>query len=300
MPRLPLTALPAALLAVPLLAGAAAADQGPYPETEAALQAEYAELKWIEKPGTYTLPRSGGTVTLSAGRSLLLGGDAERQLFLMNGTESPQAEAVIRDRKDGTLVVCEFFGGGFVKAGDWAGIDADALLDGIRARMRAQDRARADAGIAPRTVTGWREPPEYAASFDVARWAVEFDEGGEPALTARALKLGRYGYEQFTWIGPIAQYSETDSLLDAALAGHDFAKGAGYADFRDGDAVAALGLGALAARAMGAEGGTGASGAIFADAAAFLEQSWIIVVIVVVAAVGVVTGLAMKLRAYRA
>ncbi len=72
MPRL----LLAALLAVPLLAAtaavSAASDQGPYPEAEAALAAEHARLKWIEKPGTYGLERSGGTVTLSAGLSLLL------------------------------------------------------------------------------------------------------------------------------------------------------------------------------------------------------------------------------------
>ena len=114
MPRLPLTAL----LAVPLLAAAAAAaDQGPYPETEAALQAEHARLNWIEKPGTYTLPRSGSTVTLAAGLSLLLGDEAERKLFLMNGTESPQVEAVLWDRKDDVIVVYEYFGEGFVKAG---------------------------------------------------------------------------------------------------------------------------------------------------------------------------------------
>jgi len=293
MPRLPLTAL----LAVSLLAAsAAAADQGPYPETDEALQAEYATLKWIEKPGRYTLPRSGGTVRLSAGRALLLGDDAERKLFLMNGTESPQAEAVLWDRKDDTLVVYEFFGGGYVKAEDWAGIDADALLESIRESVRAQDRERADPDIAPTTVTGWREPPEYAARYDVARWAIEFDREGEASMTARALKLGRYGYEQLTWIGPIEQYSETDSLLDAALAGHEFRKGGSYADFRDGDTVAALGLGALAARAMGAEGGNGAPAAIFADAVDFLETSWIIVVVVAIGAVGVVAGLVMKVR----
>ena len=92
MPRLPLTAL----LAVSLLAAAAAAsDQGPYPETEEALEAEYAKLKWIEKPGTYVLERSGSTVTLSAGHSLLLGPDAERQLFLKIGRASCRERVLV-------------------------------------------------------------------------------------------------------------------------------------------------------------------------------------------------------------
>jgi len=297
MLRLPLTAL----LAVSLLAAAAAAaDQGPYPETEEALEAEYAKLKWIEKPGTYVLERSGSTVTLSAGRSLLLGHDAERKLFLMNGTESPEAEAVLYDRKDDVLVVYEFFGEGFVKDEGWARIDSDALLESIRERIRAQNQERAERGIAPMTVTGWREPPEYAASYDVARWAIEFDEEGEPAMIARALKLGRYGYQQFTWIGTVEQYSETDSLLDTALGGHDFREGGSYADFQDGDKVAAYGLGALAAGAMGAEIGKSASAATFADAVAFLEKSWIVVVVVAIGAIGVIAGLARMMRGRRA
>ncbi|MDH3231559.1 MAG: DUF2167 domain-containing protein [Alphaproteobacteria bacterium] len=297
MPRLPLTAL----LAVSLLAAAAAAsDQGPYPETEEALEAEYAKLKWIEKPGTYVLERSGSTVTLSAGLSLLLGHDAERKLFLMNGAESPETEAVLWDRKDDVLVVYEFFGEGFVTAEGWERIDADALLESIRERIRAQNRERAEGGMAPTTVTGWREPPEYAASYDVARWAIEFDEAGEPAMIARALKLGRYGYQQFTWIGPVEQYSETDSLLDAALSGHEFAAGAGYADFRDGDTVAADGLGTLAAGAMGADAGAGAAAASFADAAAFVERNWFVVVVVALGAIGVIAGLARMMRGRRA
>jgi uncharacterized membrane-anchored protein len=300
MRRLPLTAMLTALLAVPLLAAAAAAsDQGPYPETEEALAAEYARLKWIEKPGTYTLERSGGTVTLSAGHSLLVGDDAARQMFLMNGAESPAAEAVLRDRKDDVLVVYEFFGAGFVKADDWAGIDADALLESIGARTRAQNRERAERGLAPRTVTGWREPPEYAARYDVARWAIEFDAVGDTALVARALKLGRYGYQRFTWIGPVAEYSETDSLLDAALSGHAFREGGSYEDFRDGDKVAAHGLGALAAAAMGAEPGAGAPAAGFGDAVAFLETNWIVVV-AALGALAVIVALARTWRARRA
>ncbi len=218
----------------------------------------------------------------------------------MNGTESPQAEAVLWDRKDDVLVVYEFFDEGFVTAGDWAGIDADALLESIGARLRAQNRERAEGGIAPVTVTGWREPPEYAASYDVARWAIEFDEAGEPAMIARALKLGRYGYQRFTWIGPVAQYSETDSLLDTALAGHEFREGGSYADFQDGDTVAPYGLGALAAAAMGAEPGNSASAATFADAVAFLERSWIVVVVVPIGAIGVIAGLARMMRRRRA
>lgn len=295
MPRLPLTAL----LAVPLLAATAAAGQEPYPRTEEAPAADHAGLTWIEKPGTYVLKRSGSTITLSAGQALLLGDDAGRKLFLMNGTESPDAEAVLYDRRDDALVVYEFFGEGFVKDEDWAAIDAGALLKSIRERIRAQNQERAERGVALTTVTGWREPPEYTPSYDVARWAIEFDREGEPAMIARALKLGRYGYEQFTWIGPVEQYSETNNLLDAALAGHDFREGRSYADFKDGDKVAAYGLGALAARAMGAEGGVSASAGSFADAVAMLEQNWIIVV-AAIGAIGVIAALARTMRARRA
>ena len=75
--------LPAILSAFLLLAFAtgAAADQGPYPETEEALGAELAKLQWIEQPGSYDLPKSSSSVSFAAGRSMLIGPDAERILF---------------------------------------------------------------------------------------------------------------------------------------------------------------------------------------------------------------------------
>ena len=67
-----------------------AADQGPYPKTEAEIQAAYDALQWHSGPGSYKLPASHAVIQLPLDRALLLGADAERYSWLASGTEFPR------------------------------------------------------------------------------------------------------------------------------------------------------------------------------------------------------------------
>lgn len=278
-------ALPALLF---LAAAAGAAEQGPYPETEEALDAEYAKLQWVEEPGRYDLERSHGALSVPAGQSLILGHDAERLLFLMNGTEFPLTEAVLYEDATNVFVVFEYFDDGFVKDEDWSDVDADALLKSIREGSELQNEERAKYGISPMTVRGWREPPKYDPANNTVRWAIEFDEDGSVTVNAVALKLGRNGYEQLTWVGSGGQYDQMGGMLVTALDGHAFDEGHRYADFQDGDKVAAYGLGALVATVAGAKLGKG----ILAALLLFLKKGWVLVV----AAIGGIGALIRKRR----
>jgi uncharacterized membrane-anchored protein len=281
-----LLAVSAAVMCFSMAAGAA--EQGPYPETEEALDAEYGKLKWVEEPGRYDLERSNSALSFAAGRSILLGYDAERLLFLMNGSEFPLTEAVLYDDASDVFVVYEFFDDGFVKDEDWSDVDADALLDSVREGSERQNEERAKHGISPMTVTGWRERPKYDAASNMVRWAIEFDEGGSTTVNAIALKLSRHGYEQLTWVGSGKQYETMGGLLVTAMDNHAFNEGFRYADFQDGDKVAAYGLGALVATVAGAKLGKG----ILVALLLFLKKGWILVVV----AIGAIGGLIKKLR----
>ena len=288
MRRFLLAALPAVLL---LAAAAHAAEQGPYP-AEDALDAEYAKLKWVEEPGRYDLERSNSALSFAAGRSALLGYDAERLLFLMNGSEFPLTEAVLYDDASDVFVVFEFFDDGYVTDEDWADIDADALLESVREGSESQNEERAKHGIAPMTVTGWRDRPQYDAASNTVRWAIEFDEDGSVTVNAIALKLSRYGYEQLTWVGSGEQYDTMGGLLVTALDNHAFNESYRYADYQDGDKVAAYGLGALVAAVAGAKLGKG----ILVALLLFLKKGWILVVL----AIGGIIGFIKKRRGGKA
>lgn len=273
--------LPAVLSAFLLLAPAtdAAADQGPYPETEEALEAEYAKLKWVEEPGTHDLPKSGSSVSFESGRSMLIGADAERVLFLMNGREFPYTEAVLYDDESGVFVTLEYTDEGYVKDEDWTDVDPAQFLESIREGTKAGNEERAKYGIAPMHVRGWIQEPTYDAGGNTVSWAIEFDDGDDVTVNATALKLSRYGYEEFTWVGSGEQYEQLGGLLRTALTDHAFKEGQRYADYQDGDKVATYGIAALVAAAAGAKLGKGVIAAIIGFAVVFLKKGWIVILV---------------------
>jgi len=275
------TAIPLALLTVVFAAGAAA-DQGPYPETQEALNAEFAKLKWIEEPGTYDLPRSNSKVSFAAGRSMLIDADAQRILFLWNGREYPTSEAVLYDDANDVFVVFTYVDEGYVADEDWRDVDPAAFLESIREGTEAHNEDRAKYGIPAMHVRGWLSEPEYDADSNIVTWAIEFSDDGEGiTVNSTALKLSRHGYEKLTWVGTGEQYPQFGGLLDTALSDHAFDEGHRYADFEDGDRVAAYGLAALVATVAGAKLGKGVIATIIAFGLVFLKKGWIIIVVAV-------------------
>ncbi|UCH74187.1 MAG: DUF2167 domain-containing protein [Rhodospirillales bacterium] len=270
-----------ALLAalVTALPGITTADQGPYPETREALDAEYAKLQWIDRPGIYDLPRSGSVISFEAGRSILIGADAERLLFLMNGREFPNTEAVLYDDEGGVYVTFEFIADGYVADEDWSDVDPVAFLKSIRGSTEASNAEREKYGIPPLEVRGWLREPTYDATAHTVSWAIEYDDGDGVTVNATALKLGRYGHQELTWIGSGDQYGHLAGLLDTALADHAFKAGNRYADFRDGDRVAPHGLAALVAVTLGVEPRTGFAAAFRTLVPLFLKLGWIVIAI---------------------
>jgi len=273
--------LPAVPLALLMAASAAdaTADQGPYPETREALEAEYAKLQWVEEPGSYDLPSSNSTMSFAAGRSMLIGADAERIMFLMNGREFPRTEALLYDNDSDVFVTFEFVDEGFVTDEDWSDVDPAAFLESIRQGTEAGNEDRAKYGIPAMHVRGWLSEPTYNTDANTVTWAIEFDDGDNVTVNATALKLSRYGYEELTWVGSGEQYKELGGLLDTALSDHAFNEGHRYADFEDGDKVAAYGLAALVATVAGAKLGKGIIATILAFALVFLKKGWVIIVV---------------------
>ena len=259
------------------LGGAAFADQGPYPATQEELEAEYDKLVWERTPGSHALEKSHSTATLGQGRSLLLGTNAERALFLMNGVEFPATEAILFDNETGVFVSYEFFEEGFVRDEDWKDIDAAQLLADLKAGTEEGNRERKAKGIEPLTIKGWLVEPSYDATTHTVRWAVELAEGDGVTVNSFALKLGRLGYEQFTWVGDREDYDRIGKLLAVATDGQAFDEGHRYGDFAEGDKVAAYGLGALVAAAAGAKLGKGLIAALIAFGLILLKKAGVFI-----------------------
>lgn len=272
----------ALVLASTLLAPPLAADQGAYPQTEEEIQAAYDALQWRTGAGTHQLPASHAVIQLRAGQALLLGADAERYSWLVSGIEFPGTEAVLTyDSSDAAAeVYYEWRDEGYVDDSDWSDVDGDDLLAQYRDATEASNEERAANGFKPMHVVGWLQPPHYERSTRTVTYALELKDEDANWANAVALRLGRAGYTELTWVGSIDSFRNAGgkpALLDEALASHAFEEGYRYADFKEGDKVAAYGVAGLVATALGLKFGKG----LIAAAIAFLIASKKVVIPVV-------------------
>ena len=236
----------------------AAAEQAPYPKDEAARLKELGEMNWLVGADGFQAESSHSTVRPPAGFSTLLGKEALRYEYLINGVEFPQTEFVVYNPEDHVEVAIEFRPEGFVKDNDWADIDPDDFLKQLIDGQREANKVRLANGHEPFDVIGWIEKPTYDSKTHVAHYVLELGDDQEHWPNAVAVKLGREGYHKFIWVGDIDQYKKNGrQVLASVLEGHSYDEGYRYADFKQGDAVAAYGIAGLVAAVAGVKLGKG-------------------------------------------
>lgn len=238
--------------------GAARAEQAPYPKDEAARLKELNEMNWLSGPDGFQVEASHSTVRPPAGFSTLLGKEAQRYEYLINGVEFPQTEFVVYSPDDHVEVAIEFRPEGFVKDDDWSDIDPDDFLKQLIDGQRAANKVRVANGHEPFDVIGWIEKPTYNATTHVAHYVLELGDDQQHWPNAVAVKLGREGYHKFIWVGDIEQYKKNGAqVLASVLEGHSYDEGYRYADFTTGDKVAGYGIAGLVAAVAGVKLGKG-------------------------------------------
>lgn len=250
-----------------LLIHAAAADQGVYPKTDEEKQAAFNALNWRNEPKSYSLDASHSHIRLPEGSILLLGADAERYSWLVSGVEFPGTEAVMSYESGDSDVYYEWRDEGYVDDSDWSDVDADELLSQYKEATQNSNTERVANGFQPMEVVGWLQPPSYDEATRTVTYALELKDNDSHWANVVALRLGRAGYAEMTWVGAIGAMQNSGgrpALLNTALDIHEFDEGHRYADFKEGDKVAAYGIAGLVATALGVKFGKGLIAALIA------------------------------------
>jgi uncharacterized membrane-anchored protein len=145
------------------------------------------------------------------------------------------------------FAVFEFDDVGYVKDDEKASLDSDALLDSIKAGSEAGNKERVRRGWPPLTVIGWETPPRYNEETHNLEWAVRAESEGQPIVNHNTRLLGRGGVMEVTLVVDPERLAETLPKFRTMLSGFDFVQGQKYAEFRQGDRMAAYGLTGLIA-----------------------------------------------------
>lgn len=204
-----------------------------------------AELDW------YTPGKSGsiaGKATFEASDKYTFLSPADTDKFLViNGNPSTGGISnTIAPVQGDWFAVLSFAPEGLVK--DDEKIDADALLKSLKEANVQGAAKRREQGFSPLTMLGWSIPPRYDTANKRLEWATLLQDEDSKAIFANVSTkiLGRSGYTNVVLVTGSADSVERDlAEFKASMANFKYVDGERYSDWKEGDKVAAYGLGAL-------------------------------------------------------
>ena len=185
---------------------------------------------------------STAQVRVPAGYVFAAGNGTRLLMEKMQNPTSGRELGFVAPAGESWFAVFEYDAVGYVKDDEKGSLDADALLDSIKAGTEAGNEQRRKRGWPELTIIGWETPPRYNEETHNLEWAVRAESEGEPVVNYNTRLLGRGGVMEVTLVTDPATLNETLPKFKTMLAGFDFVQGQKYAEFRPGDKMAAYGL----------------------------------------------------------
>ena len=150
------------------------------------------------------------------------------------------------------FVIFEYDNSGYVKDTEKATLNADKILATLREGQAQGNEERRRRGWEELEIGGWVRPPYYDEETNNLTWAVSVLASGDTSVNHSVRLLGRGGVLKADLVSDPAGFELALPTFDGIIANTSFLPGQKYAEWRDGDKVAAYGLTALVAGGAGA------------------------------------------------
>ncbi len=256
-----------------LLCAAGAISHAALPQAPSASEAEsLAKSLKILKAGEVGDLAGKATFKASEAYGFLDPSNTDKFLQVMGNPPRTTSVAIVA-RKTDWFGVLDFSPEGYVK--DDEKLDADELLKGLKAGNADANEAKRKAGYPTMQLEGWALPPHYDRESKRLEWGTLLrDEKGNKVVNVSTRILGRSGITSAVLVTSPETMDADLKDFKVALKDFDYNSGEKYSEWKEGDKVAAYGLGALvlggAAAAAASKGGLKAIGVAIAAACAAL------------------------------
>lgn len=231
--------LAAAIMGIGLSIGAWA--QGTESDRQAQIEAKVKALHWIDQ-GQGEIG-SQATIRIPGGYRFLGEQDTAKLLELYGNPPSPDHYLIA----PGTLkwfAVFSFDDTGYVK--DDEKINAAELLSSMKASDVQSNKQRKKLGMETLYTEGWQVEPHYDTQSKRLEWGLRLrDESGHKAINYTSRILGRTGVMSAVLVSDPDALAQDTEEFKQVLTGFKYNSGQSYAEFRNGDKIAQIGLGAL-------------------------------------------------------
>lgn len=255
----------------------AAAQGGMTPEQR---NEEFAKLPWQTGPAQGNVG-SKATLDVPPQSRLLPESHGARFLELTGNLPKPGQTILVAGN---WWAVFSFADIGYIKDDDK--LDADELLKTLKSSDGPANEERKKRGIPQLTTEGWAVPPHFDKQTKHLEWGLRLKAEGDPnpVINYTVRMLGRKGYESVVLVSDPESLQRDVAELKEVLKGFKFNGGESYAEFKPGDHVAEIGLGALV---LGGAAAAAVKGGWWKSLLAFLAAGWkLIAGVAVAAAVG--------------
>lgn len=277
----------AALAALVLFSGAALAQEANEPAPPPAGEpgdeggGGLPPVKWLEGPATAEL---GTLAEIKVPEGYVFAGaaDCRRLLEAMGNLIGGHELGFLAPKDDNWFVVFEFSDIGYVKDDEKDELDADDILDSLKANNKAANEERQRRGMELIDLVGWDVQPNYNPQTNNLEWAIRLrSKSGDDTTNYNVRILGRRGVMEAALVLEPQDLNGAMPAFRSLLTGYGFKEGQRYSEWRKGDKVAAVGLTALM---------VGGAAAVAAKTG-FLAKFWKLLVLGALA----VAGMAKKL-----
>lgn len=226
-----------------------------------------AALQWQTGPSTDVIA-SKATLKIPADVAYI--DEANSKKFLeMTGNLPELGNYIVLSKKDNWWATFSFDPIGYVK--DDEKIDADDLLKTMKENDERSNEERRKLGLRELHTDGWYVPPHYDSATKRLEWGLKLHSDTGVALNYTIRLLGRTGVMDATLVSSPETLDADVKSFKEVLQGYDFNSGERYNEFRAGDHVAEIGLGALV---LGGAAAVAAKKGFFTVILGFLAAAW--------------------------
>lgn len=184
-------------------------------------------------------------IAIPEGYRFLDGPNTTKLLQAMgNLTEGGELGLIGPDNLD-WFVVYEFDDIGYVKDDDKDDLDTEDMLSQIRDSIDAGNEVRKERGLPTFQLEGWAIAPRYNDETKTLEWATRFQVEGRTSVNFKTRVLGRRGVMKVILATSPELLEPSLPLYREMMNGFEFTEGERYAEFKDGDRIAEIGLAAL-------------------------------------------------------
>jgi len=178
---------------------------------------------------------------------VFLDGNNTRKLMkLMGNLETNQEVGLLAPDSLEWFIVFEFENIGYVSDSEKDTLDAQKMLEAMQKGNQEGNEERRRRGLEPLYLVGWAVPPNYNQTSNNLEWATRIqDAKGVESINHNVRLLGRSGVMSAVLVADPQQYDVVVNDLQARLTDFSFQSGQKYAEYREGDKLAKIGLSAL-------------------------------------------------------